>query len=137
MIAADDDRSLEFARRDYFVEGEAEPVAVAQAHPADPRRQTLELDSRTRHVEPIVQMRAVRHELFDLGVGPENVLRIARKSGPAERPDSTAEERPDVGRHEAWEVEGVLDTFLQRHLPDVVAVVDGWHAGVRIGQHRP
>src|SRR3984885_15722789 len=102
MIAADDDRSLEFARRDNWVEGEPEPVAVAQAHPADPRRQTLELDSRTRHVEPIVQMRAVWHELFDLGVGPENVLGIAGQRGPPKGSDATAEKRSDVGRHEAW-----------------------------------
>ena len=81
-------------------------------------------------------MRAVRHELLDLGVGPENVLGIARQRSPAERPDSAAEQRADIGRHETWEIEGVLDAFFERHLPNVVAVVDGRYAGVRIGQHR-
>ena len=53
-------------------------MAVAEAHPADAGGQALELDPRSRHVEPVVQMRAVGHEFLDLGVGPENVLRIAR-----------------------------------------------------------
>src|SRR3984957_7491873 len=100
MIAADDDRRLEFAGRDHCVEGEAEAVTVAQAHPADPRGQALELDARTRHVEPIVQMRAVWHELFDLGVGPENVLGIAGQRGPPKGSDATAEEGSDRGRPE-------------------------------------
>src|ERR1700677_10992 len=132
MIPADDDGRLQFARRDHLVECEAEAMPVAQTHPADARRQALELDPRTRHVEPIVQRWAVRHERLDLGVGPEDILRIARERGPTERPDATAEQRANISWHEAWEIEGVLDAFLERHLPNVVAVVDGRHAGVGI-----
>ena len=60
MVAADDDRRLQLAVRDHLVEGEAEPVAVAEADPADARRQALEGDALARHVEPVVQMRVVR-----------------------------------------------------------------------------
>ena len=137
MIAADDDRRLEFARRDHGVEGEPEPVPVAQAHPADARRQALELDPRPRHVEPIVEMGIAGHQLLDLGVGPVNVLRIARQGRPAERPDPAAEHGPDIGRDEAREIEGVLDAFLERHLADVVAVVDSRNPGMGVGEHRP
>src|SRR5271165_5283990 len=71
---------------------------------------------RTRHVEPVREMRGARHQLLDLGVGPENVLGIARQRRPPERTDAPAEERANVGRHEAGEVERVLDPFLERHL---------------------
>jgi hypothetical protein len=53
----------------HLVEGEAEPVAVAEADPADPRRQALEGDALARHVEPAVQVRIVGDQLLHLGVG--------------------------------------------------------------------
>ena len=76
MIAADDDRRLQFAARHHFIERQAQPVAVAKADPADPRRQPLELDPRLRHVEPVVKMLIVRHQLLDLGVGTEDIFGI-------------------------------------------------------------
>ena len=76
MIATDDDRRLQFAARHHFIERQAQPVAIAKADPADPRRQALELDPRSGHVEPIMKMLVVRHQLLDLGVGVENVFRI-------------------------------------------------------------
>src|SRR3546814_5781857 len=61
-------------------------------------------------------------------VGPVDVLRVAREGGPAEGADAAAEEGADVGRHETREVEGLGDAFIQRHLADVVAVVEGGDA---------
>ena len=87
MIAADHDRRLQLARRHHLVEGEAEPVPVAEPDPADARRQALETDALARHVEPVVQMPVVRHQLLHLGVGPIDVLGIARQRRPAERAD--------------------------------------------------
>ena len=107
MIAADHDRRLQFAARDHLVEREAEPVALAEADPADARRQALEVDALARHVEPVVQMRVVGQQFLHLGVGLVDVFRIARQRGPAERPDAAAEQRADIGRHEAREVERV------------------------------
>ena len=43
MIATDDDRRLQFAARHHFVERQAQPVAIAKADPADPRRQPWNL----------------------------------------------------------------------------------------------
>ena len=60
-----------------------------------------------RHVEPAVQVRVVREELLHLRVGLADVVRIARQRDPAERPLAAAEQRPDVRRHEAREVERV------------------------------
>ena len=71
-----------------------------------------------------VQVRVVGQQLLHLRVGAVDVLGIARQRGPAERPDAAAEQRPDIGRHEAREVEGVGHAFVLRHLADVVAVVD-------------
>ena len=118
-------------------------MTVAQAHPADARRQSLELDARPRHVEPGMKMPVVGHQLLHLGVRPVDVLRIAGQRGPAERPDAAAEQGPDIGRHEAGVAEGVRHALLQRHLADVVAVVDGRHAepvelqhGAHVARHR-
>ena len=82
-------------------------MPVAQADPADARGQALKLDALARHVEPAVQVRVVGEQLLHLGVGLVDVLGIARQRRPAERPDAAAEQRPDIGRHEAREVEGV------------------------------
>src|SRR3546814_20963144 len=80
------------------------------------------------HVEPVVELRIVGDQFLHLGVGPEDVLRIAREGGPAEGADAAAEQRADVGRHEARKVEGHGDAFVQRHLADDVAVVEGREA---------
>jgi hypothetical protein len=74
---ADDDRRLELARRHHLVEGQAQAVAIAQPDPADARRQALEFDALSRHVEPVVEMVVVRHQLLHLGIGAIDVLRIA------------------------------------------------------------
>ena len=98
--------------------------ALAEADPADARRQALERDALARHVEPVVQVRVVGDQLLHLGVGAVDVLRIARERRPAERADAAAEQRADIGRHEAREIEGVLHALVLRHLADVVAVVE-------------
>ena len=86
------------------------------------------LDARLGHVEPVVEVRVAGHQLLHLGVGAIDVLGIARQRGPAERADAAAEQRADVGRHEAREVEGVGHALVLGHLADVVAVVDGGDA---------
>ena len=135
MIAADDDRRLQFAARHHFIERQAQPVAIAKADPADPRRQPLELDPRPGHVEPVVKMLVVGHQFLDLGVGAEDVFGIPRERRPPERPDAAAEQRTDVGRNEAREIERVLQSHVLRHLADVVAIVERGNAlGVKI-QH--
>src|SRR5262245_14411653 len=100
MIAADDDRP-DLAFRHHLVEREAEAMPLAQANPANARRQTLERDALLRHVEPAMQMRVVRDELLHLRVGLGDVLRITAQRSPAERPHAAAEERAYVSRHEA------------------------------------
>ena len=82
-----------------------------------------------------MQVRIVRDQLLHLGVGAVDVLGIAGQRRPAERPDAAAEQRPDVGGHEAGECEGVLDALVERDLADVVAVVEGrdasfWKASI-------
>ncbi len=120
MVAADDDRRLDDALPDQIVEGEAEPGAIAEADPADARRQTLEGDALGRHVEPGVQMGVVGDQLLHLGVGGGDVGRIAGESGPAEGTDAAAEQRPDIGRHEAGEGEGVGLAGVEGALADVL-----------------
>src|SRR5260221_13585904 len=101
MVAADDDRRLDLAPRHHLVEREANPRPLAEAEPADARRQALELDLLPRHVEPVVEMAVAGDERLDLGVGAVDVLRLAREGAPAERTDAAAEERPAIGRDKA------------------------------------
>ncbi len=56
---------------------EAHAMPVAEADPADASRQALERDFFSRHVEPVVEVPVVPHQLLHLGVGLANVLRIA------------------------------------------------------------
>ena len=128
MVAADDDGRLELAGAHHLVEGQSGAVALAQADPADARRQALEGDALAGHVEPAVQVRVAGKSSF--------ILRSVRvyssgspdSADPAERPLAAAKERADVGRHETREGERVGDALVQRHLADVVAVVECRHA---------
>ncbi len=62
---------------------------------------------------------------FILRVGAADVLGIARQRHPAERALAAAEQRPDVGRHEARESRRRRATpCVERDLADVVAVVE-------------
>ncbi len=133
VVAADHDRRLEFARAHHLVERQPREVALAQAQPADAGRQPLEGDALARHVQPAVGVVVVREQLLDLGVGLVDVFRVTRERHPAERALALAEQRADVGRHEAGEVEGVAQALVEGHLADVVAVIHGGDAhGVEV-----
>ena len=75
-------------------------------------------------------------QLAHLGIGAVDVLRIAGQRDPAERSDAAAEQRADVGGHEAGEVEGVLDARIEGDLADVVAVVEHRNALLLELEHR-
>src|SRR5580704_13107311 len=124
MVAANHDRRLQFAAGDHLIEGEAEPMPVTKADPADSRRKSLKRDALARHVEPVMQRGIVGHELLHLLIGAIDILRVARQRGAAERTDAAAKQRPDIGRHEPRKIEGILYALLERHLSYVVAVID-------------
>ena len=112
-------------------------MALTQPNPANPRRQALERDALLRHVEPAMQMRVVRDELFHLRVGLGDVIRIAGERGPAERPNAAAEERTHISRHKTRIRERILDALILRDLANVVAVIDNRHALLVPLQHGP
>ena len=73
----------------------------------------------------------VGQQFLHLGVGAEDVFRLAGKRDPAKRPNALAKQRADIGRHEARESEGVGHALVLGHLADVVAIVeDGRAAGL-------
>jgi hypothetical protein len=111
-------------------------VPVAQPDPADARGQALERDALARHVEPLVQVGVVRKQLLHLLVGLVDVFRVARQRTPAERADALAEQRADIGRHEAGKREGVFQPLVLGDLADVVAVIERGDAGVPEVDHR-
>ena len=81
-------------------------------------------------------MLIIFNDLFHFRVGFVDILRIAGQRYPTERADTPAEQRADIRRHEAREIEGIADAHFLRHLTDVVAVVEGRHPHLVEGQHR-
>src|SRR5471032_2384033 len=136
VVTTDDDWRGQFTAAHHFVERQAELGAQAQANPADTCRQTLEADALAGHVQPVVQVRVVRDQLFDFGVSLVDVFGVARQCSPTEWADAAAKQWTDVSRYEAWEVECVFHAFFLGHLTDVVAVVEGRDAHFLEIQHR-
>src|SRR5476651_1164854 len=99
-------------------------MALPEPDPADARRQSLKLNPRARHVEPAVQMRIVRNQFPHFRIGLVNILGFAGERGPAEWPNSAAEQRADILRHETGDIEGARDARVEGDLANVVAVVE-------------
>jgi hypothetical protein len=140
---------LDAAGGDELVEEQAGLVALAEAEPADARRQALEAEaggaalvvSREQGVgvgvageDPAAEAfgAAARglgliggEELQEFVVGDVDVARVAGEGDPAERATPDAELGADEGGYESREVEGVLVAPVVRTLADVIAVVEG------------
>src|SRR4029079_12231749 len=113
MIAADDDRRLHFAVPHHLIEGESEAMTLAEANPADARRQALEGDALLCHVEPVVEMGIVGNQLLTARAGRVDIVRIAGERCPSERSDATAEERADIGRHETRKIKRMRKSHVE------------------------
>ena len=129
MITPDHDRCLELAAAHHLVKRQAQAVALPQADPADARGQALEMNALARRIQPLVQVRVIGDQLFDLSVGFINVFRIAGQRRPAKRPTP----RQNSGRTYAGTNPGKSKAFstpptVERDLADVVAVIDRRHA---------
>ena len=112
VVAPDHDRSLDAAGAHELVDRAAGARAVAVAEPADPRRQPLERDAAGRELEPALQHRVVGEQLPQHVIDRRDVRGVPRQGGPPERADAAAEQRPDIGRNEAWVCERRLDPGL-------------------------
>ncbi|MNO85326.1 hypothetical protein D3C76_766970 [compost metagenome] len=82
-----------------------------------------------------MQVGIVRDQLLHLLVGLVDVFRITGQGHPAEGANALAEQRANVGRYEAGEVEGVFHPLLQRHLADVISIIERGGATGLQGQH--
>jgi hypothetical protein len=136
VVPADDDGSLHLALAHERVEREPDALAVSVPEPADARREPLELHPLLGHREPRLEVGVVLHELADARVGHADVLGVPGERGPPKRPLALAEERPDVLRHEALDVERALAAGLLRACADVVAVVEDLGAALLEREHR-
>src|SRR3546814_13795443 len=68
-----------------------------------------------------------RKQRFDGGVGLVDILRVSGQRDPAERSDTPAEERTDIGGGEAGEGKRVLNTFFLGNLADISPIVEHWN----------
>src|ERR1051326_1534284 len=124
VVAAHHDGRFDLAALYQIVDGEAELGALAVAEPADARGQSLEMDTLPGEVDPALENLVVRKHFEHEIVGDRDVGGIAGECDPAERPAAFAEQRRNVGGHEARKIVSVLDTALERKGTDVVAVVE-------------
>jgi hypothetical protein len=101
VIPPDHHRRLDLARADELVDRKARPRAVAEAEPADARREPLEGHALRRELEPALEEGVVGEEVAEHRVDRRDVRRLARQRRPPERADAATEQRPDIGRDEA------------------------------------
>src|SRR5688572_33061894 len=108
MITTDDNGRADLARGDQVVERQACLVPLTVAEPADAGRQALEADLVASTPQPLLQPVVATEQFHHRLVGDLDIARVARQRHPAERALALAEQRSDVGRHEAGELEGSL-----------------------------
>src|SRR5919109_3831098 len=109
MIAADDDWRLHDPAANEIVDRQAEARPLAEPEPEDPRRQALEPDAFSCQANPAAKRGVVGEHLDREVVSSVDVRRIAGQRGPAEWSLPLTEQRPDVLRHEAGNVERLVD----------------------------
>ena len=110
-------------------------MTLAEAHPADTCGQPLESNALARHIQPVVQMRIIRNQLFDLRISLVNIFGISRQRHPAERADTATKQRAHVGRDKAGKIEGIRQALFFRNLPDIIAVIECWYTRPRQIEH--
>ncbi|SAT51600.1 Uncharacterised protein [Klebsiella variicola] len=125
MITANNNRRFQFAVTHHFVKRQPGAVTFTQAQPANTRRQPLEGNALTRHVQPVDQIGVVREEFFEFRVGLIDIFRVAGKGNPTEWPFAFTEQRADVGRDKTREIKGVFNALFFGDLADIVAVIEG------------
>ena len=108
----------------HLVEAQPRQVALPVAEPADPRRQPLEAHALGGQLDPAADVVLLAEQLEDRAVGRVDVGGVAGQRHPAERSLALAEQRPDVGRHEARIGERVLVPVVGGHAAQRVAVVE-------------
>ena len=128
MVTANHHRRAQLTIFNHVVKGLGEAGTVFQTHPANACRQALEADALAGHVQPVVQVRVIRDQLFDLGVGFIDIFRVTTERRPTERANALAEQRTNVSRHKTGEVKSVGDAFFKGHLANVVAIIEGGRA---------
>ena len=136
VVTPDDDRRRQLAAAHHLVEAQPEAVALAVAEPADARRQALEGDALAGEADPAGEALVVGELLQHRSVGRRDVGRVAGQGDPAERSLALAEQRPDVGRQEAWVGERPVEATQLGLGAQAVAVVEDLGALVHEPDHR-
>src|SRR5699024_7476935 len=136
MILADEHLRRDYTARHEFVERKPHLCTFSVAEPCNSGRQHPESDLLLRHIEPAKQDGNIPKEFTPYVVSDFNILRIAAQCGESERAFAFTEKRADVGRYEAWKVEGIFHTVVKCHLTDIISVVEDYGAALLEFKHR-
>src|SRR5437016_2410063 len=136
VVPSDDHGRADLAPLHQVVQSAPEAGTLALAEPADACRQSLERDPLLRQRDPAAQRLVLRKQLEHEAIGAAQLARLARQRHPAEGALPLAEQRPDVLRDEAGDLERVGDPGVARLAADVVAVVEGDRALPLQVEHR-
>jgi hypothetical protein len=125
MVAANRHRSFQLPALHQFVDRLAHHGALAVSEPADARGQPLKLNAIARKRQPAIQGLVFGKEFEREVVCLAYVFGVARKRDPAEWSFALAEERADVFRDKARNLEGVNAARIECLLAYIVAVIEG------------
>jgi hypothetical protein len=136
MVPPDHDGRGHFAARDEIIEDSPHCRPFAVAEPADPGRESLEVDLFPRAFYPPAERRVLRKRLQDRPVRPVDVVRVTREGRPTERAFAITEKGSDVLRNESGNVERILHAIGERFTPDIVPVVKRHRSPAMEPEHR-
>src|SRR4030095_381775 len=136
MIATNHDRRFDLAAFHQFVHRHAEFGALSVTEPANPRGQSLIMNSLLREFHPARERFVFGKQFESEFVSARDILRFATQPEPAKRTTSFAEERTNVFWNETWNIERVLHAGFLRLRANIVAVIKCDRALLLQREHR-
>src|SRR6516162_1106857 len=127
MVSANHDGSGHFAARYHRVESQPDALPLLQSEPTNAGWQSLKPNMSAGFVQPIVQEGIVRYEFAHLFISAIDIFRVPGKCYPPERSFASAEQRPHVRLDESGIGERIIHTYVLRHCPDIIAVIESDH----------
>ena len=123
MVAPDHDGRFDFAALHQLVHCDAELCALAITEPANPRRQSLKVNSFSCELHPARERLVSRKQFEREPVGARDIFGIAAQRDPSKWPATFTKQRTNVFGNKPGNIECILDASLFRLRANVVSVI--------------